>query len=83
VRAALGAIETEIRSLQDQLQFAAPDEKRRLRDQIALLQRERRASEAVLADAGFRLRPCQVHVLDPSPSRPTARSRPPRPRPGG
>jgi hypothetical protein len=66
-RAAIDAIETEIRSLQDQLQFASPSEKRRLRDMIAVLQREQRSTEAVLADAELRLRLCSAPVFNPSP----------------
>lgn len=59
-RALVQAIETEIRSLQDQVLFAPPSERRRLRDMIDVLQRERRATEAALAEAQRRLRLCQA-----------------------
>jgi hypothetical protein len=66
-RAAIHAIDAEIRSLQDQLRLAAPSDKPRLRDMIAALRRERQSTEAVLADAERRLRFCRSPVLDPSP----------------
>jgi hypothetical protein len=66
-RAAIEAIETEVRSLQDQLEFAAPAEKRRLGEMIAVLQREQRATEEVLAGAELRLRICRAPVFNPSP----------------
>ncbi len=70
-QAAVDAIEADVRSLQAELQFAAPAVKRRLRDLIAALRREQRAAEAMVAEALTRLRLCEATwrggAVHPSP----------------